>query len=380
MVDVVVEGRVAPGFERVVEAFERGFADHGEVGASLAAVVDGRTVVDVWAGWTDRARTTPWQPDTIVNLYSSTKGFVAAAAAILADRGLLDVDAPVTRYWPEFGQAGKETIPVRWLLSHQAGLPVIDEPLPPGGALDWTTMIHALERQRPSWEPGTAMGYHALTFGWLVGEVVRRITGQSIGGFVRDAIARPIGVDLFIGMDAREDARTADSLPPENSPLITFDPQSLTARAMTIVVPPAGADVNSRAWRAAELPAVNGHGNARALARLYGCLARGGEIDGVRLLGGATIDRFATEVVAGADAVVGIPARRGLGFILRTAGTRYDWGTNDRTFGHSGAGGSLGFADPDARLGFGYAMNQTAPGLRADPRWAGLIDALYACL
>ena len=147
MVDVVVEGQVAPGFERVVEAFERGFADHAEVGASLSAVVDGRTVVDVWAGWTDRARTTPWQRDTIVNLYSSTKGFVAAAAAILADRGLLDVDAPVTRYWPEFGQAGKETIPVRWLLSHQAGLPVIDEPLPPGGALDWTTMIQALERQ-----------------------------------------------------------------------------------------------------------------------------------------------------------------------------------------------------------------------------------------
>lgn len=379
--ELVINGSVAPGFERVSEALVRGFREHGEVGASLAVVVDGRPVVDIWAGWLDRARTRPWQRDSIVNLYSTTKGVAAVAAAMLVDRGKLDVDAPVTAYWPEFGRAGKEQIPVRWLLSHEAGLPAIDEPLPPGGALDWDTVIHALERQAPSWPPGAAMGYHAVTYGWLVGEVIRRITGKSPGTFVREEIAGPLGIDLFIGTPASEDHRIADMLPPgSRAPLAMGDPNSLAAKALGLAAPPTGADVNSREWRAAEMPAANGHGNARALARLYGALARGGEVDGVRLLGPAAIEQFATEVVSGPDKVIGIEARRGLGFILSSPGGRYHWGPNRATFGHSGAGGSLGFADPDARIGFGYAMNQMASGLSADPRWHGLIDAVYAGL
>jgi CubicO group peptidase (beta-lactamase class C family) len=379
--ELVINGSVTPGFERVSEALGRSFREHGEVGAALAVVVDGRPVVDIWAGWLDKARTRPWQRDSIVNLYSTTKGVAAVAAAMLVDRGKLDVDAPVTAYWPEFGQAGKAGIPVRWLLSHEAGLPAIDEPLPPGGALDWETAIHALERQAPSWPPGTAMGYHAVTYGWLVGEVIRRITGKSPGTFVREEIAGPLGIDLFIGTPASEDYRIADMLPPEGrAPLGVMDPNSLAAKALGVAAPPAGADVNSREWRAAELPAANGHGNARALARLYGAVARGGEIDGVRLLGAAAIEQFATEVVSGPDKVIGIEARRGLGFILSSPGGRYHWGPNPRAFGHSGAGGSLGFADPDARIGFGYAMNQMASGLSADPRWHGLIDSVYACL
>jgi CubicO group peptidase (beta-lactamase class C family) len=301
---------------------------------------------------------------------------------MLVDRGLLEVDAPVVKYWPEFGQAGKERIPVRWLLSHEAGLAAIEEHLPPGGALDWETVIHALERQAPLWEPGTAMGYHAITYGWLVGEVIRRITGKTPGTFVREEISTPLGIDMFIGLPASEDARTADMLTaaPGQAPLPAADPNSLAAKAMATASPPQGANVNSREWRAAELPAANGTGNARALARLYGAMARGGEIDGVRLLNKPAIDLFATEVVGGADKVLGIDARRGLGFILSSPGGRYHWGPNPRTFGHSGAGGSLGFADPDAKIGFGYAMNQMASGLSADPRWAGLIESVYASI
>ncbi len=378
---IEIHGHIEPGFDAVGEALARSFAEHGEVGASLAIVVDGRPKVDIWAGHMDRDRRRPWQRDTIANMYSTTKGIVAIAAAMLVDRGQLDIDAPVVTYWPEFGESGKDTIPVRWLLTHQAGLPVIDEELPPGGALDWPTVIRALERQVPVWTPGTAMGYHGVTYGWLVGEVIRRITGKSAGTFVRDEIAGPLGVDLFLGTPASEDPRIADLLAaPQTGAAGVLDPASLIARALNSIAPRFAADVNSRAWRAAEIPAANGHGNARAIARLYGAIARGGEIDGVRLLGKPAIDRFATEAISGVDEVIGISVRRGLGFILSSRGGRYHWGPNPRTFGHSGAGGSLGFADPDAGLGFGYVMNQMASGLSADPRWPGLIAAVYDCL
>jgi CubicO group peptidase (beta-lactamase class C family) len=383
MTDVTIHGATAPGFERVADALRASFREHGEVGASLSVVVDGETKVDIWAGHADKARTRLWERDTIVNLYSTTKGIAAVAAAILVDRGQLDVEQPVAHYWPEFAQAGKEDIPVKWLLSHQAGLPAIDEPLPPGGALDWQTVIHALERQKLEWTPGAAMGYHAITYGWLVGEVTRRISGLTPGAFVRKELAEPLGIDLFIGTSAAEDPRTAEMIPPEGRPALATgpDPNSLPARALGIASPPAGADVNSRAWRAAELPAANGHGNARALARMYGALARGGEIDGVRLMGQPTIVRFTTEEANEIDRVIGFEVRRGLGFILSAPpGGRYHWGPNATAFGHSGAGGSLGFADPETKLGFGYAMNQMTAGLSADPRWAGLIDSVYACL
>ncbi|MFN0094624.1 MAG: serine hydrolase domain-containing protein [Dehalococcoidia bacterium] len=380
MVAINVYGTIAAGWEPVQIAFGETFTQRGDVGASLSVVVDGRCVVDLWGGYTDASLTREWAEDTIVNVFSTTKGITAIAAAMLVDRGLLDVDQLVTRYWPEFGQAGKQNIPVKWLLSHQAGLPVVDEAIPIGGALDWATMIGLLEAQAPVWEPGTKMGYHAVTYGWLVGEVIRRITGKSVGAFVQDEIARPLGVDFYVGMPASEDRRTASMIPQAGGLTGAMDPTSLAARSLGIASPPAGAEVNSREWRAAELPAANGHTNGGALAQIYGCLARGGEMSGVHLLGPGAIAQFATEQVAGDDAVIGIQARRGLGFILSSPGGRYHWGPNPRSFGHSGAGGSLGFADPDAKLGFGYAMNKMASGLSADPRWAPLIDAAYACL
>jgi CubicO group peptidase (beta-lactamase class C family) len=213
MVDVVVEGQVAPGFERVVEAFERGFTDHGEVGASLSAVVDGRTVVDVWAGWTDRARTTPWQRDTIVNLYSSTKGFVAAAAAILADRGLLDVDAPVARYWPEFARNGKEGITVRMVLDHQAGLPAIDGAMSYDDLLAVDPVAERLAGQAPVWRPGTDHGYHAFSYGFLLGEIVRRVTSRRLGVAFAEEVAAPLGLDFWIGLPAEHEGRVSRLIP-----------------------------------------------------------------------------------------------------------------------------------------------------------------------
>ncbi len=212
-VDIDIHGTCAPGFEPVRKVFEASFTERGDVGASLSLVVDGETVVDLWGGHVDPALTRPWESDTIVNVYSTTKGITAIGAAMLADRDLLDVDAPVASYWPEFEQAGKDAIPVKWLLSHLAGLPAVDAELPPGGALDWDTMTNALAAQQPYWEPGKEMGYHAVTYGWLVGEVMRRISGKSVGAFVRDEIAGPLGVDFFIGTPASEDHRIAEMIP-----------------------------------------------------------------------------------------------------------------------------------------------------------------------
>lgn len=376
-----IQGFVAPRFERVKDALERSFRDLGDVGASLSVVVDGEAVVDAWGGYADAARTRPWERDTIVNVYSTTKGITAVAAALLADQGKLDPEAPTSAYWPEFGRSGKRKLPVKWLLSHEAGLPIVEGPLPDGAALDWETMVHALEAQAPIWEPGTAMGYHAITYGWLVGEVIRRIAGRSVGVYVRDALAKPLGVDLFIGTPESEDARIAEMIPAptgSRSPLGRDNP--LAANVGRLMAPPLGAGVNTREWRAAELPAANGHTNARALARLYGALARGGEIDRVQLLSADGVEAAAREQVAGTDCVLDMDVRRSLGFILSSPGGRYEWGPGTRTFGHSGAGGSLGFADPDRRVGFGYAMNRMSAGLDADPRWKPLIDAVYASL
>jgi CubicO group peptidase (beta-lactamase class C family) len=307
----------------------------------------------------------------------------------LVDQGLLDLDAPVAKYWPEFAQAGKAEVPVRYLLSHRAGLPAVREPLPAGSAYNWGTMTAALAKQEPWWEPGTKHGYHALTFGWLVGEVVRRISGKSLGTFFRDEIAGPLGLDFHIGLGAEHDARTAEMIPLEPPPPgernvwaeILSDTESMTFKAFAnppdTMMP---GTVNTREWRAAELPAANGHGNARALARVYGALACGGELDGVRLLSQAAIKMATTVQSDGPDAVLlGLPTRIGLGFWLTNETMRI--GPNERAFGHAGAGGSLGFADPDARVGFGYAMNRMIGSADlVDPRWQPLIDAVYGSL
>ena len=378
MPDIELQGTCEPRFGAVRDAFEANWTDHGEVGASLCVTVGGETVVDLWGGQADANGERAWERDTIANVYSSTKGIAAAAAAMLVDRGQLDVERPVVDYWPEFGQAGKSEIKVRHLLTHEAGLAGVDEELPDGGVLDWDRMIAALENQSPMWTPGEGMGYHAITYGWLVGEVIRRIDGRTCGEFVRDEIAGPLGVDFFIGLPESEDGRTADLIEAPGAGPIGVGPQdNLAARALGLAAPRLAGTVNSREWRAAELPAANGHGNGRSLATIYSALAQGGG----DLLSGDAIEACGpTEHAAREDMVLGFLVRRSLGFILSTAGGRYEWGPNPRTFGHSGAGGSIGFADPEAEIGFGYVMNQMSAGLGADPRWKPMIDAVYASL
>ena len=376
MTTIELHGDCDPRFAPLRDAFARNWSDHDEVGASLCVVERGQTVVDLWAGWTDESRSQPWQQNTIANVYSTTKGVAAVAAAILADRGALDVQRPVAHYWPEFAQAGKEHITVHQLLTHEAGLVGIDEELPDGAVLDWDRMVAALERQTPLWPPGQGLGYHAITYGWLVGEVIRRIDGRTCGQFVRDEIAAPLGVDFYIGLPASEDARTADLLPAPGSGGLAIPPEGLAAKALGLAAPRLAGEVNSREWRAAELPAANGHGNARALATIYGALADGG----APLLSPDGVEQAAQHRITADDLVLGFEVRRALGFILSTPGGRYEWGPNPRTFGHSGAGGSLAFADPDRQIGFGYVMNQMSAGLGADPRWKPMLDALYASL
>ena len=373
---VELQGECGPRFSAVRDAFAANWTDHAEVGASLCVIVGGETVVDLWGGHVDGERSRAWESDTIANVYSSTKGVAAAAAAMLVDRGQLHVERPVVDYWPEFGQSGKSEITVRDLLTHEAGLAGVGEELPDGAVLDWDHIVGALERQAPMWTPGEHMGYHAITYGWLVGEVIRRIDGRTCGEFVRDEISGPLGVDFYIGLPESEDSRTADLLPaPGAGPIGVSAQDNIAARALGLAAPRLAGTVNSREWRAAELPAANGHGNGRSLATIYSALSQVGG----NLLSKEAIEACGpTEHAAKEDMVLGFLVRRSLGFILSTAGGRYEWGPNPRTFGHSGAGGSLGFADPDAEIGFGYVMNQMSAGLGADPRWKPMIDAVYA--
>lgn len=375
--EIEIQGHCHERFAAVRETFARNFADEPEVGASVAVTIERRLVVDLWAGHADRERTRPWERDTIVNVFSTTKGLAALAAHMLIDRGELHVDAPVTRYWPEFGQAGKEHMPVRYLLTHQAGLPALEGDLPQETWLDWDAICSQLARQTPRWMPGTRHGYHAITFGHLVGEVVRRVDGRTVGAFVREEIAQPLGVDFFIGTPASEDHRIADILPDTR----TAPAAGVIANAVSAV------DWNDRARRAAEIPAANGHGNARALATIYGVLACGGEANGVRLLSERGARLAATDVAAGMDETLKAHTHRTLGFMLPFA--EFNDVRPAGSFGHAGAGGSQGFADPARRLGFGYVMNQMLspqpgetrpPTGGMDPRGQLLLAALYGSL
>src|SRR5215472_3883713 len=284
-----IEGECESRFNRVRQAFIENFERRGEVGAAVAVTVGGRPVVDLWAGHAGTAGNRPWQRGTMVNVFSTTKGLCALCAHRLADQGKLDFEAPVVKYWLEFAAAGKASIPVKFLLSHRAGLAAIRAPLEMDELFNWAKVTSELARQEPWWQPGTKHGYHALTFGWLVGEVVRRISGKSLGTYFRDEIAAPLGADAYIGFGPELDTRVADTLaapppaPGESNPLIELlkDPDSVSAKAINN--PPnaiAAETVNSRPWRGAEIPGANGHSTARALARIYGTLACGGELDG----------------------------------------------------------------------------------------------------
>jgi CubicO group peptidase (beta-lactamase class C family) len=382
-----IEGTCDPRFSRVRDAFAANFESGLEIGAAVAAYVDGKPVVDLWAGHADQKRTRPWTRDTLVNIYSSTKGLAAMCAHRLVDQGKLDLDAPVARYWPEFAQAGKDKLPVRYLLSHRAGLPAIRKQLPPESGYDWNAMCAALAAEEPWWVPGTKHGYHAITYGWLVGEVIRRISGKTPGTYFRDEIVAPLGLDAHIGLDAKDDARTADIVPapppPPGAPNpmaeLMSDPNGVTFKAVAnplMVLDPKV--VNGRAWRGCELPSANGHATARSLAKAYAALARGGDIDGYRVLNKDSIARCYTEQSVGMDEVLKQKTRIGLGFMLSQPETPL--GPNPHTFGHPGAGGSIGFADPDAKVGFGYVMNQMGPDPILDKRASSLFDAVFASL
>ena len=394
---VPVHGHCDPRFEKVRAVFTDNIASGADLGAAVAVTLDGEPVVDLWGGWLDFDHEREWERDTIVNVYSTTKGMTAICAHHLVERGKIDLDAPVAEYWPEFGVAGKETIPVRWLLSHRAGLPGVREPLPHGGLYDWERFTEALAAETPWWEPDAKHGYHAITYGHLVGEVIRRVSGQSVGSYFRDHVAGPLEADFHIGFGPELDPRTSDlhgrlasrgdgggdaqAQIPE--PIRQFmedmlDPSTMTGAAFSNPRQKEG-DVNTRAWRAAEIPAANGHGTARALARIYGALARGGEIDGVRVLEAETIDRAIEEQSNGPDAVLGgMPMRFGLGFMLRSP--IMPLSPSQRAFGHPGAGGSIGMADPDAGVGFGYTLNKMQMGLVGGAGGFAMLKAFFDAL
>lgn len=385
---VPVEGSCDDRFARLRDAFSEVFGGGNEVGAALSVWAGGSTVADLWGGFADGARTRPWQAGTIVNLYSVGKALTALCVLRLAEQGRLELEQPVARYWPEFAQAGKERMPVRMLLTHQAGLPAVKRPLPPGTGLDWSAMCAALAEQAPWWEPGSDHGYHTNTQGYLAGEVVRRVTGKSIGTFFRDEVAAPGGIDFFFGFGPELDERCAEVLPskplpdapPPPPPVPLGDLQGDDLMKAAAGRNPANLSgqgiVNSREWRAAEVPSTNGHGNARAVARLYSALASDGTLDGYRILGTELRDAAIQEQVYGVDRILGRPTRFGIGFQLTQVERRL--GPGARTFGHFGAGGSLGFADPDAGIAFGYAMNQGRAGWQ-HAHIRKLIDVLYEC-
>ena len=370
-----LEGRVAEGFDKVARAFEQNFAEDLEVGASFAVVCEGEAVVDVWGGWADRAATRPWSADTLVNVYSTTKGMTALCVAILVDRGKIDYETPMAEYWPEFAAGGKSELTVGQVLSHQGGLSGLRKTITVRDYADWQKMVDLLASQEPLFPPGRS-GYHAITFGFLAGELVKRVDGRSLGTFFAEEIARPLGADVWIGLPESEDVRAAEILKPTRPPdqALPSNPIATAALANPVL----DAEVPNKRWyRAAEIPAANGQANARGLAQVYGLLANGGELSGVGLISPNTIAIATRERLSNDDLVLEIPMRWAAGYALND-GVVY--GPGELTFGHSGWGGSFACADPIAGIGIAYAMNQMYPNLQGDERSQRLLAAVYECL
>ncbi len=389
-----VHGSCEPKFQAVRQEFERNFDQRGEVGASVCVTVHGHTVVDLWGGTANTETGAAWNEDTVGIVFSSTKGATAICAHILASRGQLDLDAPVATYWPEFAEAGKDTIPVKMLLNHQAGLPAVRTPLPQGAYADWELMVNSLAKQEPFWEPGTRNGYHALTFGWLVGEVVRRVSGRSLGSFLRDEIAGPLGLDFWIGLPEDKESRVAPMIAAEPDPDSLFfreiaKPGSLQSLVLLNSGGYMGAEpeYDTRAAHAAEIGGAGGITNARGLAGMYEPLALGGKKGGVELVNAETLARMGrVSSATGRDAVLVMPTRFALGFMKtmdnrgEPVGVQDSVLTSEEAFGHVGAGGSFGFADPKAGMSFGYTMNRMGPGASLNERGQSLVDAVYRAL
>jgi len=394
----MIQGMVAPGFEKVKEEFIRNFKERDDIGAAVAAYKDNEKVVDLWGGYRDVKSKAPWEENTLVNVFSSTKGVSSMAVAVAHSQGLFDYDEKVSTYWPEFAQNGKENITVRQLLSHQAGLPAIDEPLNQETLADLDKLAEALAKQKPAWEPSTKHGYHAITLGWYEGEFIRRVDPQkrSLGKFFQDEVAKPLDIEFYIGLPKDvPDSQLANihaplftfrmlfnmgKLPKEFVKAFVLSPKSLTARSFNnpkYTAKPL--KYNLREVRALEIPASNGHGNARSIARAYGAFASGGSELGIKP---ETLQELATPAAPPSsgtfDEVLKLDMSFSLGYCKPSPD--FQFGTNEKAFGTPGAGGSFGFADPDAGIGFAYVMTNMGFHIFNDPREEILRDTVYECL
>lgn len=374
--EIKINGYCEERFQSVKEAFSKNFEEGLEVGSSFAVSLDGKLVIDLWGGYADAECKKPWKENTIVNVFSTTKVMTALCIHILVDRGLIDIDAPVAKYWPEFAQAGKENILVRNVLSHSAGLPGFDEKITMDVLYDWDRIINILEAQKPWWKPGTRIGYHSITFGYLLGELVRRVSGKTLGTFFRDEIAIPLNIDFHVGLSKENDPRVAEMIAPERflSKLQLLLFKLFCRKGMKVMFNPniEIKNVNERAWRGAEIPSSNGHGNARSIAQVGAILACGGEVDNNRLLSLSAIEKALKEEINGRDMIVFYKKQSfGLGFGL----------LNDRIllgphgFYWSGFGGSLCVMDIEKKVSMGYAMNNLI--VLNDPRAERLIQAVW---
>ncbi|GEP52895.1 serine hydrolase domain-containing protein [Reyranella soli] len=394
----MTDGLCKPGFERVAEAFRKNFDANGEVGASVCLTVGGETVVDLWGGIADQKTGTPWTKDTVSIVFSCTKGATALCAHMLASRGKLDLDAPVAELWPEFAKNGKERATTRMMLDHSVGVPALRTKVKDSGPYEWDYMTGLLAEEAPFWEPGTRNGYQGFVFGWTVGEMVRRAAGMSLGTFFQNEIARPLGLDFWIGLPEEIEPRVAPITPfvykPEQAKTpfmidLALKRDSPAALFFFNVGAWRASGANSRAGHAAEIGAANGITNARGLAGMYAPLANGGG----RLVDGTTLARMGeVSMATHDDATLRIPTRFALGFMKSMDNRKRSVGAKlfgpdvdsvimgSAAFGHVGAGGSLGFADPVAGLSFGYTMNRMGPGLLMNERGQALVDAAYLSL
>jgi CubicO group peptidase (beta-lactamase class C family) len=371
MADGSVQGLTHDRFAGVRAQFEENLRNGADVGACFCATVEGETVVDLWGGFADGAKSRPWERDTIINVYSTTKTMTALTALLVADRGELDFDAPVAKYWPEFAANGKAGVKVSHLMSHSAGLPGWREKMAKEDFYDWQKCVDLLAAQAPYWEPGTACGYHAVSQGYLVGEVVRRITGKTLGTVFREEIAEPLGADFHIGLPASEDGRVAELIPPPPGPLV----QNQDEIARTISNPPIDvSETRKRAWRGAEIPAAGGTGNARSVASVHRILANGGVVDGKRFMSEAGCRKALELQIEGRDLVLGTPQRYGMGFGL--PGSAFQLPSPNSIY-WGGYGGSIILIDMDARTTIAYVMNRMEPTTEGDVRGLGLAMGVW---
>ncbi len=374
-----VQGTCDPRFEAMREVLQANLDSGADLGASVAVVLHGEPVVDLWGGWADHERTQPWERDTIVNVWSTTKPMMALSALVLVDRGALDPYQKVAHYWPEFAANGKDAIEVRHLLSHTSGVSGWEQPVTVDDIFDWERSTSMLARQAPWWEPGTASGYHALNQGHLVGEVIRRITGLKLGEFFAKEVAGPLGADFHIGLDPSEFHRVSPVVPPPPLPidLATIDPESIMVKTFTGPAPDASV-AWTESWRRADIGAANGHGNARSVARIQSAVTNGGEVDGVRLLSPATIERIFDQQSSGVDLVLGIETRFGLGYGLPSS--MLPLPPDARVCFWGGWGGSMIINDLDHGMTIAYMMNRMEAGLVGDTRGFSLVLAAAAAM